>query len=305
MILGKSPVSNELCKTVKTFEEKKGKRVVAASIGGSVSLGLSNTVSDYDLYILYEKEITEWHSIVKINSKLFDCCSDRFFDCCSDVENFYKKKSLYPSVIYRNLNERSDDAKFGLLTSIFLNDTFYCCDDFFQSGYDSVKKLLVLREVCDFCFTRAYGNWNKFIKDKSEVLLRKYLYTAWHCLYVQKLIETNTACCQDFKTILTTSAKFTGNVVYDELESLYYTNLSAKIPKERYYIKQNRILNEWIGKVLQKQEIAIHALGSELIFVPLLCINERGGGGGGGTTYVTFFYCFMLFVAMPCTRSVD
>lgn len=73
MILGVPPSPSVLYNAINSFEEATCTKVIAGSIGGSVSLGLSNKSSDFDLYILYEKGETDWHVKVTVNSKESDC----------------------------------------------------------------------------------------------------------------------------------------------------------------------------------------------------------------------------------------
>lgn len=153
------------------------------------------------------------------------------------------------------MGKRIEDSKFGLLIEIFLNDSFFVQDDFFQSDYTSIKELFLLKDVCDYWFTRAYGNFHKFISEHQRVTVRKYLYTACQCMYVFQALETKKSPKRDFMELfLSSKVLFDYNTEKSILNLYHKTQLSKIISLWSVIILDScdveLIFNLRIGKLL-------------------------------------------------------
>lgn len=253
MIYGTHFHEVELLEAISVFEQNNNVKVIAASIGGSVSIGLSNNTSDYDVYFLYENGNAPLFQKLRLEkySKSIDCWSDCFSNCISECKTFFYSHKDFPTILTRGLNEKADDVKFGLLCSIFLTDSFFLCDLFFEEKYESVKSLFYIREICDYWYSRAYGNYYKFIKNHEKVNLRKYLYTVWQCLYMHRCLEEKRAPVQDFLLLLNASKDILDSNIEIIVKNLFELNKNSSVSKEDNFVAISIELDSWIEKNLK------------------------------------------------------
>lgn len=185
-------VHREIRKNIDQISTSIGAVPLFGAVGGSVSLNLANESSDIDFYLI-TSETSEKTSEVIIKHvycpgiKLDFMCVpiDQLERACADYQ---KVSRFYPTRFYRNESETErirktrdvdrPDFKREMTARIFMADKiFEFVPGSVQKYYERLKKGLLLIDIWDSHFSRAYGNFYEKIVGNDNVLLRKYLYT--------------------------------------------------------------------------------------------------------------------------------
>lgn len=232
------------------------------AVGGSVSLGLNNRTSDTDYYIVTDQigqndvELME----LRIEGKDIDFMCVNIETIINKINEYNDCQHFYPTYFYRKKNMESKiltvkdynrpDFPREVIMRIFLADEILeFTEGSIQKYYEKIKDGLLKIDIWDYHFTRAYGNYQNYIKDKDEVLVRKYLYTIHQLFTCDWIINCKGKPPMDFHKLLFTQKD---SWIIEKAGELQRINQNATNQKEKQKIACDKDLNLYIQKQLEE-----------------------------------------------------
>lgn len=266
---------NDLVNIVRTqFRERYNEEVLILALGGSHSLGFANHTSDIDMYLIYsqsqEKNGREVPLLSSFHDKSFmikvDVMSVALGDILAQIEEYKQVEHIYPTYLHQSKKEAEekrstkdvnrDDFVRGMVFRTILTDFVWINKDrniFFHLFHRGLES----RDVVDFYYTRAKGNYEHAICGRNEVLCRKYLYTLHEILYCIWIIEHRTIPPMLFGELRFICKK---DSVQGEIDKLISLNNFGHSEKEKMMVVANDELNVFIKDNLIKIENEIDSL---------------------------------------------
>lgn len=267
-----NPVELDLYELSKVFisdvlpriEKKYGIRALMGNVDGSLSRGMSNASSDIDIRLYCDSE---------------DLCLDKYLVCEEIVVEKQKytleislhnisksidslrlelaKEKKYPTCFFRKENEETDyseenatdnirqnkDYEFYELFSFLSSDVIFSMEN--NIDLEWIKDNFLVIDALDNQFIRAYGNYNKTIKDKESIVVRKYLNTLWEILYCEWVLDVDSVPPYNINTLIEKSNM--EKTVKSEIEKVFEHN-NKNIIKEKNFMPKSKVLNAYINE---------------------------------------------------------
>lgn len=269
-------IFNTYADTIKQHIKKNYRvEVCIISLGGSFSVGLSNSTSDLDFYLLYreceERSLPAILSIMieKFNNKV-DIMSLGIESLLEEVQVYSSIERKYPTYLHRDgIEQRKnaeikkditrDDFRRGLIYRTILSEYVWTDKEimyYFELFHKGLKKI----DIVDFYYTRARGNYDNYICNQSNVLCRKYLYTIHEVIYCLWIIKKKTLPPMNMKQLL---EEVTDNKIMSIINELLLINSQADKAKEKSLVKEDKVINSYIAQCLQHIEGEIEILAGD------------------------------------------
>lgn len=273
----KMPKDNQMNATLceietKIIENKEqiklllGETPLFGAVGGSVSINLSNKSSDVDFYLITKNSPQQIIKTVilpeQYNLKVdFMCVSapevieecQKYYTVPHDYPTrFYRKKCENEKIMKQKDYERSSFKREIVMRIFMAQHIIEFQNNSVKNYYMKMKKGLILLDIWDSYFERAYGNYYEYIKGHNNVLIRKYLYTIHEIFICHFLIESAEQLTINFQQMFTLPYSQYLNEIYGLCETLWEKNKNASLSKEKLLTENNVIVDEWIERKLEE-----------------------------------------------------
>ncbi|MEE0686830.1 MAG: nucleotidyltransferase domain-containing protein [Lachnospiraceae bacterium] len=261
---------------VPLLEKEINRNCLFGAVVGSTASGLANTGSDIDFVMVTEgdafnKVITKDYVVEDKEIGFMILALDDLLDAC---EKYLSVEHKYPICMYRTKEEeeimaklkpqeRSDYIREMAIVLFFQSPKVI---EYKQGILDAYKDKLVkgvrFIDIWNYQFVRIYGNFNNEIKEKKEVLIRKYLYTVYEIMLGEYLLKN-----ENMKRLPTVNFYEWVNNIYDWSEDERVKNIVNKLYNmhkqqnldKKYKVLAEPLLNEWIKKSIETQLAIIPA----------------------------------------------
>lgn len=161
---------------------------------------------------------------------------------CRDESAWNEDKNLSATVRYRN------DFGSWLFQLFLLSDSIWLPKDFDDRQLNDLYKQRKTIDIMDAFFLRAYGNYCKFLKDRKEVLVRKYLYTIHHLETIIWIAENRTKPPFLFQKLVELADL--DQSVKERIRHYYDLNSRSDVYKTRYKEKSSARIDSYIAERL-------------------------------------------------------
>ena len=257
--------NNQIWSYRKYIETALKCKLLIGAVGGSISLHLANKISDIDFYLITENQESKdiLRSIYLENDKIDFMCAS-IDELIKECEIYSASEHKYPTRFFRNpaeitaIMQKRDvdrpDFKREMIMRIFIADEMLEFEPrVAKMVYEHLRKGLLLIDIWDYHFNRAYGNYYECIKGQEKVLLRKYLYIISQ-LTIGYAILNNDKIILDYQQMLKESyAIYESPEIIEICNRLWTENKNEKLGKKDSYISAEPTLNRWIEKNLERQ----------------------------------------------------
>ena len=131
-----------------------------------------------------------------------------------------------------------------------MGDNIWLSNRFTYSQYNGVCNVEKTIYALDYYYTRAFGNFNNYIKENDYVNLRRYLNCVWQILSIEWIRVKGYRPPNSLKKLM--------NIIEEDkirrmIINLYKTNCNSFIDKRKLYVIPDNIINEYIEKKLKDQ----------------------------------------------------
>lgn len=255
----------QIQKTLLKFEKEYQLEVLIAALGGSLSIGTHNSLSDCDIYVIYH------HPENKILPRKLHCYTANMHEIhiisCSEqeiVEALQKYTAVshsYPSYLNRTEDEvrlnhqlsmyEREDYPRTLVFYTLMADVIWTFQTPIDEIYQKFKCGLTVSDVLDFYYTKAYGNYEHFLISEDIVLARKYITTIQEILYCRWLYEKKTIPPMDVCALMSVYKDTLPHKINKEIEAIFQINKSTKKDKFKKFVPASDSLNQYIHEWLQ------------------------------------------------------
>lgn len=232
------------------------------SIGGSISVGLSNKTSDIDVYVIATdtSKIDGYvHKKIMLGNTVFDFMCINISACRKACEDYIALPHKYPTCCFRSKKETEKiqktrdldrkDFPREMIARIYASEVIVeFIDGIAQKYHNMLIGGMTVSQIWDAYYCRAYGNYKESLRDNMTPLVRKYLYTVLE-LMICDYINQKRDIILDFKGLI-----YKYNMpdnCRDAILKLFDTNLSADAKKEKLYTALNIDMNKWIENELE------------------------------------------------------
>ena len=170
-----------------------------------------------------------------------------------EIEEFGKIPRRYPTILYRTEEENEQnvgkkdierpDFKRSMLFRVLLSDQVIHAEVAKQKSEEFADGIRI-RDIIDYQFTRAYGNYREAICQKQFIPVRKYLYTVHEICTSKALMNSPQKPAMDFMNLIndTVSRK----VIKAKIADIYGKNKYASGDKGKVLVPQCAELNQFI-----------------------------------------------------------
>lgn len=261
---------NEALKRVDTIILENGKKIadnlncklLLGAVGGSYSLNLANRSGDIDCYLIVEGRLQNGlFQAVNLDGIQIDFMCVDIHELLQECQEFKEQQRQYPTRFYRSHEENAmyrklkDIERPGFKREIPIR--IFLAEEIleFEKGsvdavYSKIKDSLMLIEICDYHFNRAYGNYYEKIEAEEKVLLRKYLYTISEISICNMILE-HSEVIMDYKRMIANASCICNDRELSQLcYKLWAENNREITKKSKSYVSAEPILNTWIVKNL-------------------------------------------------------
>lgn len=253
---------SDIKEAFKIFEKEYDVQILIAGLGGSSSIGTNNALSDLDIYVVYDSS-----GILprKIRYKTPQNNEIHIISCSYDeimrtVQEYNNETHLYPSYLNRTpeemelnqkltMYERKDYPR-SLVYYTLMADTVWNLDVSYEACYEKFQDALIISDILDFYYTKAYGNYEHFILDRKEVFARKYITTVQEILYCRWMCDKQTIPPMDVKDLIKEYEHTFSEELKEEIAGVYDANLSATEDKFKAAVPSSQILNDFLYEAL-------------------------------------------------------
>lgn len=235
------------------------------AIAGSWSLNLANEKSDIDIYMITQDVPEKTLQSIEINNLgKVDCTCVALDEVIEACEDYVKCEHRYPTRFFRgeketlaitkNVGRERPDFKREIVMRIFIAEKIFE----FQKGaihknYEKLKSGLLLIDVWDAYFNRAYGNYIESIKNNQIVLLRKYLHTISEIMICYQIIDRTEKVDMNFVYTFTAPLHYSvDEEIAGIFNKLWDKNKRESLPKTKATIISDEKLNSWIETNLEE-----------------------------------------------------
>lgn len=234
------------------------------AVGGSISLNLANEGSDIDFYLITEEQ--EGKDVIRtvhLENMEIDFMCVPMDELVEECEKYAIQNHRYPTRFYRNESEMNNiihqkdierpDFKREMIMRIFLADEILeFKQDAMAECYKRLKKGLLLIDIWDYHFNRAYGNYHEHVEGRENVLLRKYLYIISQIVTCYMLLNDKKIWMNYRQMLIDAMDIYMDNEIFEICNDLWMENSRVFIGKNKVYMTANLKLNEWIEGSLVK-----------------------------------------------------
>lgn len=242
-------------------------RILFGAICGSYSLGLQNSSSDIDYYIVVDEvDYTEVRLLPEdlvIGNKMvhveFICIP--YNEILKDISQYIKCNRRYPTALYRSIEEteknllsntlEKPDFKRGALFRILLSDVMFNKPVAYQKLQEFSDGIRVI-DIIDYQYTRLRGNYMEKVEGKEKVPLRKYLYMIHQVCTCIKLMQSNKKPIKDFFKLIDDTIR--DDVLKNLIQSYYDSNKFASNDKRKEMVDNNEMLNLFLKENMDNIE---------------------------------------------------
>lgn len=187
------------------FQEEYKVELMIASLGGSLSIGTNNTLSDVDVYAIYDDsknilpcKIKFQSGFSELNLHIICCGKNKILDNLNSFDKEYLKRK-YPTYLYRTRKEietnhmltmyEREDYPRTLVFYTMLGNVVWLFSYSLDELHCLFKKGLKIIDVLDFYFTKTIGNYEYFIREKRQISARKFITIVQEILYCRYMTE--------------------------------------------------------------------------------------------------------------------
>jgi len=255
---------NQILDLLIDMESESSKKILVAGMGGSYSLGLQNITSDLDLFVVFQgDDLSYAHTITKEISdekRKIDLMCLPISLIIENAELWIKENRRYPTVYYKTSHKRNEerlkkdiereDFARAFLFRTLLSGRIWYMQNFmaYRQDDNTVDHAIRIIDICDYLFTRAYGNYNEFIVDKEFVPLRKYLYTMHEICSIKWLLKYETKPEPDFYKLI--GLQSLDSEITEVFKQWYFMNRDCKIQKNKAIVSGNLLINKFFYREL-------------------------------------------------------
>lgn len=274
-----------------SFEAQYNIKLVTGQVSGGRRMGVSGVRSDNDFDLFFEskslseksdppKKITRTITIdqneieVEFNfirfSKLIDSAKEKLgLDVNKYPTVFYRsneEKALYTKDNIKHRRDR-DEYYYTKFHYFIFNDHYLLFHKEYSDIIGKMCEYEKLVDALDYYYVRAYGNYNDYLVQDDQILVRRYLNCIWQIMSCKWLIEKRTIPPLNFLELKQNI--ITDRLLEKQINILFKINKETDADKAEIFTEPNSIINDYIAKELLYLKKAIepinqHTLMSEI-----------------------------------------
>lgn len=265
-------IYNAVQKELYNFQKEYDVKIIIASLGGSLSIGTSNMLSDLDIYVIYDDKNKTLPCKIKFQSEysnielhIISCGKNRILDSLNLFDTKYEKRK-YPTYLYRTKSEiemnhkltmyEREDYPRTLIFYTLVGNEIWFFDESLEDVYKLFKKGLRVIDALDFYYTKTIGNYEHFIKGKNQISARKYITVIQEILYCRYMLEKKTVPPMDLKKLLNIYRHEFSKEELKDFDRAYCMNQDSKKSKEQNLLEIPDSLiiytKKWLGILRDK-----------------------------------------------------
>ncbi len=270
MIINVDDISQVLENSIGRIEKEIEYKILFGAVGGSYSLGLQNSSSDIDLYLILDSDeiwnVFEKKIGIYIHGKhrAIDCICVSYQEMIREIKKYINKPKQYPTVLFRNEEEKKDnigkkdierlDFKRSILFRILLSDKIIN-KGVAQIKFREFKDGMKIADIIDYHYTRIYGNYHEKIINNDFIPVRKYLYTVHEICTCMYLMYNKGK--PPMNMIALIDSVLSDVLLKDRIYKLYEKNRDTLKNKREELTKKDEFLNQFILKSMEEIEICL------------------------------------------------
>lgn len=251
-------VYNEIEESLKLLEKELGISIWIASLGGSYSIGTNNKSSDFDIYVIYDSNYIKLPRSMKCVSTqsrdihIVSCSVDEIMIAINNND----RNKKYPTYLNRTKEEMDFNQSLNmyqrkeypnsLIYYTIMADVIWNISMSYEECFDKFKEGLLISDVLDFYYTKAYGNYEHFILNQQNVNIRKYITTIQEVLYCKWICDNQTFPPMDVKDLFDKYEESFTKELTQEIIGVYEANLKTTQDKLRAIVLASEVLNNFI-----------------------------------------------------------
>lgn len=251
-------ITQSIFASLEKIEETLGYQVMFGAVGGSYSLGLQNSSSDIDCYFILNTDNSlgfvkkKIDCLIQCKRAAVDAMCVSYGELLREIEEFGKVPRRYPTILYRteeseeNVGKKDierSDFKRSMLFRVLLSDQIIHAAVAKQKSEELADGIRI-RDIIDYQFTRAYGNYREAICQKQFIPVRKYLYTVHEICTSKALMNSHQKPAMDFMHLI--DGTVFSKVVSEKIADIYGKNKYASEDKGKVLVPQCVELNQFI-----------------------------------------------------------